>query len=141
MSYISTSYYLTVYNIIYGSAPGRAGRRRALVRGSEPRGLGREASPTPNLPTEILDFTGFDSSGVLILRCGILMSIGYFPEMVSQQILVGVILVGGLGLTLRSGISRLPRRQAQPHVGAGHVAARGRVDRQQHALLVARAQL
>ena len=39
----------------------------------------------------ILDFREFDSSVILILRGGILMSIGSFPESLSQQILVGII--------------------------------------------------
>ena len=37
-----------------------------------------------NLRTEILD-RGFDSSRVSIFRGGVLMSIGCFPEMLSQQ--------------------------------------------------------
>ena len=53
---------------------------------------------TPNLPTNIMDFRGFDSSIILILRGGILMSIGDFPESLSQAILVGVMLVGRLGV-------------------------------------------
>ena len=34
---------------------------------------------TPNLPTNIVDFRGLDSSTILNLRGGILMSIGNFP--------------------------------------------------------------
>ena len=56
---------------------------------------------TPNLPTSIVEFRGFDSSIILILRGGILMSIGDFPEMLSQAILVGIILVGRLGVSPR----------------------------------------
>ena len=52
--------------------------------------------PTANLRTNIMDFRGFDSSIILILRVGILMSIGDFLESLSQAILVGVML-GGLG--------------------------------------------
>ena len=55
-------------------------------------------SPTPNLPTNIVDFWGFDSSVIVILRGGILRYIGNFPESLSQSILVGVMLVGRLGL-------------------------------------------
>ena len=51
-----------------------------------------------NLPTRILDFKGFDSSRILILRGGILMSVGNFPESLSQGILAGVILVRRLGV-------------------------------------------
>ena len=53
---------------------------------------------TPNLPTNILDFRGFGSSIILVLRGGILMSIGDFPESLSRAMLVGVMLVGGLGV-------------------------------------------
>ena len=53
---------------------------------------------TANLPTNIMDFRGFDSSIIFILGGGILMSIGDFPESLSQAILVGVTLVGGLGV-------------------------------------------
>ena len=35
---------------------------------------------TPNLPTNIVDFRGFDSSRILILRGGIRMSIWSLPE-------------------------------------------------------------
>ena len=43
---------------------------------------------TANLRTKLLDFRGFDSSIILILRCGILMSIENLPDFLSQQILV-----------------------------------------------------
>ena len=52
------------------------------------------------LPTNIVDFTGFDSSIILIQRGGILMSIGNLPESLSQAMLVGTMLVGGLGVLL-----------------------------------------
>ena len=42
----------------------------------------------------ILDFRGFDSSRILFSRGGIPMSIGNSPEIMSQQILTGMILVG-----------------------------------------------
>ena len=51
-------------------------------------------APTDNLCTKILDFGGFDSSIILILRGGMLMSIRNFAESLSQGILVGIILVG-----------------------------------------------
>ena len=53
---------------------------------------------TANLRTNIMDFRGFDSSIILIIRGGILMSIGGFPESLSQAILVGIMLVGRLGV-------------------------------------------
>ena len=40
---------------------------------------------TANLRTKILDFRGFDSSRILILRGGILISIGNFPESLSRR--------------------------------------------------------
>ena len=63
---------------------------------------------TPNLPTNIMDFTGFDSSIILILRGGIPRPIGNFPDNLSQAILVGVMLVGRLGVFSfwRSGLYR-----------------------------------
>ena len=56
---------------------------------------------TANLRTKILDFRGFDSSIILIIRGWILMSTGNFPESLSQAILVGIILVGRLGALVR----------------------------------------
>ena len=41
-----------------------------------------------------MDFRGFDSSIILIITGGILMSIGDFQESLSRAILVGIILVG-----------------------------------------------
>ena len=61
---------------------------------------GRARGATANLRTKILNFGGFDSSRNLILRGGTLMSIGDIPESLSQQILVGIILVGRLGVQL-----------------------------------------
>ena len=53
---------------------------------------------TAHIRTTILDFRGFDSNTIFVLRGGILMSIGNFPEVLSQAILVGIILVGRLGV-------------------------------------------
>ena len=55
---------------------------------------------TANLRTSTTspDFRGFYSSRILGLRRGILMSVENFPEMLSQRILVGIILVGRLGV-------------------------------------------
>ena len=53
-----------------------------------------------NLLTRIQHFRGFDSSRILIVRGGILMSIGNFPESLSQAILAGRFLVGRLGVAL-----------------------------------------
>ena len=53
---------------------------------------------TANLRTKILDFRGFDSSIILMLRGGILMSTGNFPESLSQRNSVGRFLVVRLGV-------------------------------------------
>ena len=47
---------------------------------------------TANLRTNIMDFRGFDSSMFFIVRGGILMSTGDFPESLSQAILVGIMI-------------------------------------------------
>ena len=52
---------------------------------------------TANLRTIIMAFRGFDSSIILILRSGILMSKGDFPESLDQAIVVGIML-GRLGV-------------------------------------------
>ena len=51
-----------------------------------------------SLRTEILDFGGLDSSRSFVLRGGTLMSIVNSPESLSQAILAGRFLVGGLGV-------------------------------------------
>ena len=53
---------------------------------------------TANLRTKILDFRGFDSRMILILRGWILTSTGKSPECLSQAISAGRILVGRLGV-------------------------------------------
>ena len=50
-------------------------------------------TPTANLHTKILDFRRFDTIITLIPRGGILISTGNLPEISSQRILVGIILV------------------------------------------------
>ena len=45
----------------------------------------RQLAATANLRTKILNFRGFDSSIILILRGGILMSIENLPECLRQQ--------------------------------------------------------
>ena len=86
----------------------------------------RSVPPSPselprygNLRTKILDFRGFDSSRILSLRGGILMSLGHFPEMLSQRILAGILLVGRLGVSqakpprarMLAGLKSASRRQ------------------------------
>ena len=65
---------------------------------------------TPNLPTDIVDFGGLDSSIILISRGGISRHIGDFPESLSQAMLVGTMLVGRLGVYNCSGGGRSPLR-------------------------------
>ena len=66
-------------------------------------GLPRGAPAWANLRTNIMDFRGFDSSIILIIVGGILMSIGDFPESLSQAILAGIMLVGRLGVAWKQG--------------------------------------
>ena len=56
-----------------------------------------------NLRTNIMDFRGFDSSIIFIIRGGIPRPMGDFPESLSQEILVGIMLVGRLGVPCLSG--------------------------------------
>ena len=59
---------------------------------------------TPTPPTKSLGFRGFDSSRLLILRGGILMSvesIGGLPESSTRGLLVAQLLVFGLGVCIR----------------------------------------
>ena len=72
----------------------------------------REHSRTADLRTKILDLRGFDPGRILFLMGGILMSVGNFPEGLSQHILVGIILVGRLGA--RDGV-----RESSDHVAGG----------------------
>ena len=72
---------------------------------ASPEGEAKGAAgiPTANLRNKILDFRGFDSSIIFILRGGILMfmSIGNFPESLGQQIFVGrILVVRRLGVSL-----------------------------------------
>ena len=74
--------YIYIYIYIWGcvdARPARSGLDRRPWPGAPP-------ALTANLRTKVLDFRGFDSSIILILRGGILMSIGNFPESLSQAI-------------------------------------------------------
>ena len=64
---------------------------------------------TANLIIKILDFRGFDSSRILILRGGILTSIGDFLESLRQAILAGIILVRRLAVLTGCLALRSPR--------------------------------
>ena len=68
---------------------------------------GRILSPTTvNLRTNIMDFRGFNSNIILILRGGIPVPVENFSESLSQAILVGIILV--------SRAENPPQYQSQP---------------------------
>ena len=92
--------YIYIYMFLGGRWSGR-GEICGHFRGGTIRLLQNPPS-TPNLPTSIMDFRGFDSSTILILRGGIPRPIKDFPECLSQAILGGVMLVGGLGGRLRN---------------------------------------
>ena len=62
---------------------------------------------TPNLPTNIVDFGGFDSIIVLFVRGGIPRPTGNFPESLSQAMLVGTILVGRSGVVVEVMVAKL----------------------------------
>ena len=68
---------------------------------------------TANLPTNVVDFRGFDSSIVLIYRGGIPRCIRDFPESLSQAILVlvGIMLVGRLGVWNIYGVRQPPYKE------------------------------
>ena len=70
----------------------------AFDEGAEPR---TRESIWPISVLTLWIFRGLDSSITLILRGGILMSIRNFPEILSQAILVGIMLVGRLGVEVR----------------------------------------
>ena len=95
-----TYIYIYIYMFLGGRWSGR-GEICGHFRGGTIRLLQNPPS-TPNLPTSIMDFRGFDSSTILILRGGIPRPIKDFPECLSQAILGGVMLVGGLGGRLRN---------------------------------------
>ena len=70
----------------------------------------RPPERSANLRAKLLDFRGFDSSIIFILRGEILMSVGNFPESSRQAILVGIILVGRLGVAACPDRRRPPTR-------------------------------
>ena len=53
---------------------------------------------TPNVPTNVVGFRGFDSSVILMLRGGISRPTGNRRESLTQAMLVGTMLVGRLGV-------------------------------------------
>ena len=77
--------------------------------------------------TNIVDFRGFDSDIIFTQRGGILMSIGNFPESLSQAILVGIILVGRLGVESRRVLQGVSRRVTVSECRSGFAEPRLRV--------------
>ena len=94
-SRFSLLYFLS-RGVFFGTDTGNNTLTRLNKCAFGPSGLCHQHS-TANLRTTIMDFRGFHSSLILILRGGILMFIGDFPESLSQAILVGKMLVGRLG--------------------------------------------
>ena len=101
---------MCVYIYIYICLELPRGARSHGGRASDPRRPAGRASggeavsklAAADLRTKILDFGGFDSSIISVLRGGILMSMGSLPEILSQAILAGIILVvGRLGESVR----------------------------------------
>ena len=78
------------------SPPRRTPRPHGDIRTLFLLGGVREGTSTANLRTKILDFRGFDSSRILMLRGRIPRPKGNFAESLSQGILVCRLLVCGL---------------------------------------------
>ena len=69
---------------------------RAAQTSSAPASRGKNSHTTANLPTNIVNFRRFDSSTILCVRGEMFMSIGDFPECLSQAMLVGIMSLGRL---------------------------------------------
>ena len=82
MTYHNILHYVVAYNIIVGCI------------------IVYDVIVSANPPTNIVDFRGFDSIIILILRGGISRPLGNFLESLSQAMLVGTMLVGRLGISL-----------------------------------------
>ena len=80
---------------------------------------------TADLRTEILDFGGVDSSIILMLRGGILMSVRNFADMLCQRILAGIILVGRLGVVSAASFAGL-EEMSREHLRSCVMPARTR---------------
>ena len=98
--YISICVYIYIYIHIYRERERERERERRLV--------------TVTLHTDIMDFIGFDSSTILILRGGIPRPMGKLPESLSQAILVGIMLVGRFGVSLLIITSDLETNEVDP---------------------------
>ena len=98
-----------------GPRPRPRGPSRPWVHGS---------GDAPNLPTKVLDIRGLDSSRILMLRGGILSSIGDLPESLSQAILVGRLLVGRLGVAHAARHEQQGTRHRRPPTAPAAAALR-----------------
>ena len=111
--------YIYIYNYIMRQATCHScavlAEPRKASLAARPAGCKRW-SCTANLRTQIVEFRGFDSSIILFLRGGIPRRIGNFLEVLSQEILVGIILVGRLGVRpgTADGDSDWPRHEKLP---------------------------
>ena len=91
--------YIYIYVCLCGGIPPKVASNDPCIES-----LGMQSGQTSgvlcmaNLHTKILDFRGFDSSIILILRGGVPRAIGKYPESLGQAILVGISLVGRLGV-------------------------------------------
>ena len=93
--------YIYIYMYIRNQDPTRDQTRQTAEQESRTSASGMDLAhrTMPNLPTNIVGFRGLDSSIMLCLREGILMSIGNFLESSSRAMLVaGIMLVGRLGV-------------------------------------------
>ena len=63
----------------------------------------RRHRDTAKLRTTILDFRGFDSSRILVLRGAILVPMGDFLEVLSRRVFAGIVLVGRLSVLAHLG--------------------------------------
>ena len=82
----------------------------------------QKESCSSQTPVRLLDLRGFNPNIILTARGGILMSTGIFPEALSQQILVGIISAGRLGV-MRLGRCFESFRQSQDKQGLSRSAA------------------
>ena len=83
-------------------------RTDAEEKGTQEQGEGEPMQParwlTPNPPTNMVGFRGFDASAILDLRGDIPRPIGDLPESLSQAMLVGIMLVGRLAVLVTSAL-------------------------------------
>ena len=89
--YICTCVYIYIFVYTYIYIYGNGGYINSTINSN---------TYTANRRSNIMDFRGFDSGVILIVRGGIPRPIGNFPESLSQAILIGIMLVGRLGVVM-----------------------------------------